>query len=167
MRVHLQPTCGLPQYRDEIMAVTNVTINRNYKKPHRTNDLGVDVERLIEALDAMDLDIKNILDALALRALAAHGHAIDGISGLQDALDQKKDANATFDLNDLSDVSVANAAVNHFIRKSANGWVSVELSGTMIQSGTINQQRLPSHLTLEALDTKYSGGGIIPAIIFG
>lgn len=138
------------------MAVTETTVSRSYQKPHRSNGLDVDVERLRTSLDQIDTDVSNILTVLAEKAALVHNHTIGEVAGLQDQLDGKQPAGATFSLNSLSDVDVSQAANNQFLRKTQTGWISVDLTATMIVSGTLSQDRLPSHLTAESLEAKYA-----------
>jgi hypothetical protein len=43
--------------------VEETTTNRGYQKPYSTNELSVDVARLRSALDAIDTDVKTLLDS--------------------------------------------------------------------------------------------------------
>ncbi len=40
------------------------TVNRAYQKPHEDNDLDHDVDRLIAALDAIDVDVANMIASI-------------------------------------------------------------------------------------------------------
>ncbi len=74
------------------MPVENTTPNRNYPLPFKENELQDDVARLIGAITGIDLDIANILVALALKSENGHGHVISDITGLAAALAAKQDA---------------------------------------------------------------------------
>lgn len=73
------------------MPVENSTPNRAYPLPFADNNLVEDVDRLIVALMGLDLDVANLITAVATKAAAAHGHTIADTTGLQGALDSKQD----------------------------------------------------------------------------
>ena len=69
------------------MPVENVTANRSYELPNEANDLQDDIYRIIAAFEAIDIDVANLLVALAAKAAAVHTHAAEDIAGLQTAID--------------------------------------------------------------------------------
>lgn len=73
------------------MPVENSTPNRAYPLPFADNNLVEDVDRLIVALMGVDLDLANLITAVATKAAAVHGHTIADTTGLQGALDSKQD----------------------------------------------------------------------------
>lgn len=73
------------------MPVENSTPNRAYPLPFADNNLVEDVDRLIVALMGVDLDVANLVTAVATKAAAVHGHTIADTTGLQGALDSKQD----------------------------------------------------------------------------
>ena len=62
------------------------TTNRSYPKPVNSNLVSEDVNLLKQAFDMIDVDVANLLLALAGKAAAAHGHEISAITGLETAL---------------------------------------------------------------------------------
>jgi hypothetical protein len=74
------------------MPVETSTPNRGYPLPHEDNDLVDDVARLVIALMGVDIDVANLLAAVATKAAAVHGHVITDTTGLQSALNAKQDA---------------------------------------------------------------------------
>lgn len=138
------------------MTVTDTSTNQGYKKPHSTNELDVDVVRLREAIDGIDVDMKAVLDALALKAASIHAHDISDVTGLTAALASKQDAGGTISLDDLSDVEASAAATNQFMRKTVGGWQPVTFTASMIYSGTIAEARLPSRLSDENLSEQFA-----------
>ena len=115
------------------MAVDNRTENRNYPLPDKDNKLNEDVLRLIAALQAIDVDIADIIAALATKAAASHPHVISDITGLQDALNGKAASNHQHALNDLTDVDVSSAANNQVLKRVGSLWVPATL-----QIGDVN-----------------------------
>lgn len=71
--------------------VENNTPNRGYPLPHASNDLVDDVARLIVAITGIDLDVANLIAAVATKAAAVHSHVIADTTGLSAALDSKQD----------------------------------------------------------------------------
>mgnify|MGYP006199311379 CR=1 FL=1 len=65
------------------------TTNRSYPKPVNSNLVSEDVNLLKQAFDMIDVDVANLLLALAGKAAAAHGHEISAITGLETALSGK------------------------------------------------------------------------------
>ena len=106
------------------------TPNRNYPLPHAENTLAHDVERLRQQISAIDTDVKNILDALALKAATAHTHAIANVVGLQGELDGKMSIGATFTLNSLTDVDVGVSENGQVLMKLGSLWVPGAFSWT-------------------------------------
>ncbi|WP_162244196.1 tail fiber protein [Rhizobium sp. Root1240] len=72
----------------------------------------------------LDAILKSLLDAVNAKAAATHTHAISQVVGLAAELAAKMPASQTFKLDDLTDVSGADAASNNYILvKSALGWI--------------------------------------------
>lgn len=104
------------------------TTNRNYPKPHVDNTLSADITRLIQALEAIGVDVAGLLTDVAGRALATHAHAIGDVTGLQAALNAKRDASWVPSLDDLSDVNTAGAANGQFLRLISGFWQPATIS---------------------------------------
>ena len=109
------------------MAVDNRTENRNYPLPDKDNKLNEDVLRLIAALQAIDVDIADIIAALATKAAVSHPHVISDITGLQDALNGKAASTHQHALNDLTDVDVSSAANNQVLKRVGTLWFPATL----------------------------------------
>lgn len=132
------------------------TANRGYQLPSPANFLDEDVLRLISALQAIDADVASILTSLIGKAAAAHGHVINDVAGLQQALDGKQAVGVSGSLGSLSDVSDVAPANNMFLRFSGAEWAPATFDASMIAGGTINIARLPSHLASTALSSTYA-----------
>jgi hypothetical protein len=127
------------------MPVENTTTNRGYELPYVSNFLDEDVARIINALEAIDVDVASLFTSMSGKASASHGHVINDISGLQAALDGKLNVGASFALNDLTNVNVAGATANQFLRFTGAVWVPVVFDGSMVATGTIPAARLGTH----------------------
>lgn len=78
--------------------------------------------RLREAMDIIDQFLFDLSLLVSKKAADDHTHAIAGISGLVEALNEKMPANRQFKLDDLTDVEGATeAAINYVMVKAANG----------------------------------------------
>lgn len=82
---------------------------RSYQVPDPLNEVAEDFARLILAITSIGEDIGDLLTSVAGRALLSHTHAISDISGLEAALLDKMDADATFALDTLTDVNSSGA----------------------------------------------------------
>lgn len=98
------------------------TESRNYPLPHAGNKLPEDVERLRQALAALDADVAAVLLLLAGKAAAAHVHALGDISGLVTALAGKAALAHVHALADLSDTDVAGAANGQLLKRVGTKW---------------------------------------------
>ncbi|QPC44633.1 hypothetical protein HW532_19165 [Kaustia mangrovi] len=136
--------------------VDNRTPARDYLLPEGSNNLEDDVLRLVAALSAIDTDVAAILASLAGKAEAVHGHSIGDIAGLQGALDGKMDAGATFSLDGLSDVDVAGAANDQFLKYAGGQWIPAKLDAGYVVSGTFAEARMPAYLRSTALSNSYA-----------
>lgn len=121
--------------------------NRNYPVPSASNTIEQDFTRLIELVGLLDLDVAAVIAALAGKAAAEHGHAIDDISGLAAALAAKAAAIHNHALSSLSDVTATGAPTGTVLVKTPTGWQAGGLDATIIQSGTIDAARLPTVTT--------------------
>lgn len=93
-------------------------------KPAPSNDIADDVIALQQAFDIVDQALALIADAAAGKAPAEHGHTIDQIAGLVDALAGKMPNSKTFALTDLTDVlGAADALNNYILSKSGSTYV--------------------------------------------
>jgi hypothetical protein len=138
------------------MPVIENTASRGYQLPHATNNLDYDVARLRASFNAIDADVAGLLTSVAGKAAAGHAHVISDVSGLQSALDAKMAANASIPFDFLSDVNVAAAVANQFLRRSGADWIPVTLDGSMIEAGTVPVARLPAHLATPSLNAAYA-----------
>ncbi|MFG1317997.1 gp53-like domain-containing protein [Xanthobacter autotrophicus] len=98
------------------------TESRNYPLPYAGNKLPDDVERLRQALAALDADVAAVLLLLAGKAAAAHVHALGDISGLVTALAGKAALAHIHALADLSDTDVAGAANGQLLKRVGTKW---------------------------------------------
>lgn len=109
--------------------MTDTTTHLNIPKPNPAADPSrfVDEEliRLAEAWDIIDAFLHALVQTVNQKAAAEHNHAMAAIDGLVDALNAKMAADRQFKLDDLTDVSGADAApANYILVKSAGGgWV--------------------------------------------
>lgn len=76
------------------MPIENQTPNRLYPLPHVSNELQLDVARIIAALTGIDIDVASLLTALLGKANADHDHVIADVTGLISALAAKQDQTA-------------------------------------------------------------------------
>ena len=136
--------------------MTTNTANRGYQLPNPANFLDEDVLRLISALQAIDADMASVLAGLLGKAAAAHGHVINDVAGLQQALDGKQAVGVYGSLGSLSDVSDTAPANNMFLRFTGAEWAPVAFDASMIAGGTINVARLPSYLASTSLSSTYA-----------
>ena len=107
--------------------VDEITGNRSYPLPHPDNNLSDDVERLRDALSAIDLDMASVLVALAGKAAILHTHGISDITGLATALLGKAAVDHVHALNDLTDVDVAVSTNGQVLKRVGTQWVSASL----------------------------------------
>lgn len=112
------------------MPIEIVTENRGYQLPFAENDLVDDVARLIAAIAAIDLDVANILVAIATKAAAVHGHTIADTTGLQGALDAKLDAAARGSLDGVASLDATG--------KVPSSQLPAALFGALAYQGTWN-----------------------------
>ncbi|WP_051960438.1 phage upper tail fiber protein [Devosia riboflavina] len=81
------------------------TVHRGYPLPDVARDIDEEFFLFqLTVLPAIDLDIHNLIEAVAGKADSGHGHAIAQIEGLIAALEGKMPAETTFTLASLSDV---------------------------------------------------------------
>lgn len=104
-----------------------VTTHRGYQKPRPGQKLKDDVLRLIAALDAIDVDVADLLLALAGKSDVDHGHGIAAITGLAAALGSKLDVGYHDALANLTDVDVAGVANGMALLRQASKWIPVAL----------------------------------------
>jgi hypothetical protein len=95
--------------------------SRGYHVPSTDNKISEDMARLILALTAVGVDVAGLLEEVAGKAPAIHGHQIADIIGLAAALANKADADHVHALGGLSDVDTAGAAVYQVLTKSIDG----------------------------------------------
>ncbi len=78
--------------------------------------------RLRAAMDLIDQFLFDLSLLVSKKAADDHTHAIAGITGLVEALNEKMPANRQFKLDDLTDVEgAAEAAINYVLVKAASG----------------------------------------------
>lgn len=100
------------------------TTHFNLEKPDNTKDVDEEFIQLQTTFDQLDSILKTFQDGISGKASASHGHAIADIVGLTTQLAAKMPAGQTFKLDDLTDVSGADAAANGYLLvKSVLGWV--------------------------------------------
>ncbi len=101
------------------------TAHLNLPKPDPAHDVDEEFIQLQSTLDLLDLIIWTLQGVVAGKATNGHEHVIDDIQGLVTALAAKMNADKTFSLDDLDDVSgAAGAAANYILVKNALGqWV--------------------------------------------
>jgi len=107
-------------------------------KPVEGPDVSVADEfyRLQLAWDIVDAAMKLILDTASGKAPLDHGHPIEAITGLVDALQGKMPADQTFGLDDLTDVDGAQAAPSGYVLvKTSTGWVPFSAAAAIGQHG--------------------------------
>lgn len=138
------------------MTVENTTTNRDYPLPDASNNLNVDVLRLIQALNAVDTDVNQLFTQVNLKAPNIHTHTIASVTGLQAALDEKLSAGSTISLGSLSDTDIVSPTSGMFLRYSGTKWSAVAFDASMIASGTINTARLPAYLSSTSLSSTYA-----------
>jgi len=105
------------------------TENRNYPTPDENAvppESGTAAFLIIQsALDALDIDIDDILSALALKSAVGHHHIIADVDGLASALAGKMAVDKQFKLDDLTDVDGADAApIGYVLVKTPDGWIA-------------------------------------------
>jgi hypothetical protein len=122
------------------------TTNRNYPKPNSANLVSEDFPRLIQALDAIDVDVAGLLTSVAGRALLLHSHTIDQVTGLQAALYGKSASGHNHAFDDLSDVNLAGATNGQTIKRVGGVWQPADIGGldaSAITSGVFDPARIP------------------------
>lgn len=78
-----------------------------------------------QTLPAIDGDVHAVVEGLAGKAEADHDHEIGDVSGLATALADKMPADATFSVDDLTDVVGADAAPDGYVLVKVGGqWVA-------------------------------------------
>lgn len=107
------------------MPIDQTTPNRAYPLPHSDNTLAHDVERLRQAFNSLDVDVRDLVIALGLKAAVAHTHAMSDISGLDLALAGKMSIGSAFALNDLSDVDTSSSELGHILGRGGVGWIPI------------------------------------------
>ncbi len=95
--------------------------SRGYHVPSTDNTISEDMARLILALTAVGVDVAGLLEDVAGKAAAVHGHQIADITGLATALANKASADHVHALGGLSDVDTAGASVYQVLTKSIDG----------------------------------------------
>ena len=95
--------------------------SRGYHVPSTDNTISEDMARLILALTAVGVDVAGLLEDVAGKAAAVHGHQIVDIIGLADSLANKAAADHVHALGGLSDVDTAGAATFQVLAKSIDG----------------------------------------------
>lgn len=126
------------------MADTTTHLNIPKPNPDHVPPVHVNEEflRLREAWDIVDLFLHELALLVAQKAASDHGHAMSAITGLVDALNSKMAANQQFKLDDLTDVSGADAAAVNYVlvKASGGGWVpSTALAALGIHSHLISE----------------------------
>lgn len=101
---------------------------RGYKLPAQSNRLRDDVERLRETIDAVSADVAALLEGLAGKAPSIHGHGMGAITGLSDALAGKLPIDWRPALDDLTDVTVAEAANRMLLMRIGASWQAGRLA---------------------------------------
>ena len=111
------------------------TTSRNYPKPVNSNLVSGDVNLLKQAFDMVDVDVANLLLALAGKAAAAHGHDIAAIIGLETALSGKAASGHNHNIASLEGVSgLADAPNNYVLYKTTTGWVPGAIGSVLTAS---------------------------------
>ncbi|MFP9138694.1 hypothetical protein ACLI1C_16060 [Devosia sp. XGJD_8] len=102
------------------------TVNRLYPLPDETKNVRQEIENLQQqVLPMLDNDIHALFLAIADLAPAVHGHGIDEITGLTEALAGKMPAGTTFSLADLTDTDGVDEAPDGYVMvKSGVLWVA-------------------------------------------
>lgn len=155
--------------------MANLTVNFNFPKPDRAAAPPEHVDEAFDAVaaatDQMDALFKTHADAIAGKAASAHGHTIANVTGLQDALNAKMAANATFGLDWLSNVAGAAAAPDGYVLiKSGGAWVPASAAAAIGTHGHSIAQVAGLADALTAHDTALaglnSGAGISDKAVF-
>lgn len=110
------------------MTIENTTPERGYSLPAPTNLLSEDVVRLIAAVNAIDVDVANILLALSAKASISHGHSIADVTGLSAALAGFAPVIHTHTIGSLTGVSISGPADGQVLIYSGGQWTNAPLS---------------------------------------
>jgi len=144
------------------MPVENTTANRGYQLPDGTNNLDVDVLRIIAALEGIDGDAATLFASLSGKAAVSHTHAIADVSLLQAALDAKASTNHGHGIADVtslqasldakapiasptftgSPISTTASAGDNSTRIATTAWVRLQGYLTAIADGSITVAKL-------------------------
>lgn len=126
------------------MADTTTHLGIPKPNPDHVPPVNIDAEfrRLREAWDQVDLFLHELALLVAGKADDGHEHAMSAITGLVEALNAKMPADRQFKLDDLTDVSGADAAATNYVlvKASGGGWVpSTALAALGIHSHLISE----------------------------
>lgn len=139
------------------MAIIDNRTSRGWLLPHPDNKIKDDVVRLIAALEAADGDVTDILLALGGKAAIEHVHTIGNVTGLQDALDEKRDLTEPYAFDDLSDVNATGAADGQVVIRQAGTWIPINL-----QVGNITNLETLLNLKAPLADPAFTGNPTVP-----
>lgn len=133
-------------------------------KPNPSNNIADDVIVLQQAFDILDAVLASIAETLGNKAEGNHGHGLDAITGLVDALATKMSKDKTFALIDLTDVSGATEALDNYIMtKSGNTYVFRSAASVLDQHthAIANISGLQAILNTLLAGASSSGDGVI------
>ncbi|MCB5204260.1 hypothetical protein LH464_17475, partial [Neorhizobium sp. T786] len=101
-------------------------------KPDPEADVDDEFYRLQQVLDQLDAIIHALRQSVAGKAAADHTHPIQQVENLAAALAEKMNADKTFSLDDLTDVSgAADAALGYILARSLQGWVPMSAAAAI------------------------------------
>lgn len=109
------------------MTVEEQTPNRGLPLVHSTNQLSVDVERLRQMAQMLDVDVQTLTNALSGKADASHNHAITDIVGLQQKITDLENATPPENISDLDDVDAAGTPNGFVLFRQAGSWIGKKL----------------------------------------
>jgi hypothetical protein len=139
------------------VTTNETTTHLNLPLPVATNDLSVDVDKLRQTIQALDLQLHNYFTTLGGKADAGHDHAIEDIQTLQTTLDELSSRTAPENLNDLSDVDAASPVTGHFVKWQGSVWVPAKITLSDVENLTtgLNQKSNTGHSHTVADITDY------------
>lgn len=107
--------------------IDNETEGRGYPLPNAANKLKDDVERLIGAVEQIDADMVSVNTALGGKAATSHTHGMSAVTGLEDALAGKMDADVQLELGELANVEIGGATNGQVLIKQGEDWIPLSL----------------------------------------
>lgn len=146
------------------MTVNQTTASRNYPKPHPSNELQVDVERLRTALDAIDNDVaarptQSVVETLIAAAVA---NLLNGAPGALDTLQELANALGN-DANFAASVTNALAGKAPLDGTGATGTWGISITGNAATATTAGSATTAS----SASAVPWSGVSGKPATLSG